>query len=1025
MKKFLVLFFSIASLIFLGMAYIANAAPVTPTYGGGLGTSTLPSLGSIPVGLNAAQYCVLPVGTNGQVPIASSTAPCGVAWGNVSGTSGGGSSTVNLTGSSTQGDVLYWLDTNGDVASSSNIFDSSSTGYVAVGGNTDGLAAFSGSSTIAWDYNDYLNAVSNLAFGTASTSIQISTTTGLAPSGLVQLNASEIAYYSSFTSAGTSSTLNGMTRGLFGTTKVSATGTVWADPQVIANSISNAPNYMVTCTTKTTCFFTWNGADPDNSAQPIIINGGTYVVGTFLGTSIRSVSGNYFTNTTAVPLTLQTGATATTTQFIILSSTSTCPNCIGIGEPSPSATLQVYGLNATTSPVAIFGNASNTDALVVASSADVSVDTTSTVANFNVNGTSWINGTSTFSSANASGSWNYSLLNDGNYLDIAVTGTIPGTNPVPYNIVRELCPSPATTSIAVTSSSWECDWGQSVTLPDGSTDFLDNNFQNYPTGTNPNADFGLFDNARGTSSQLFPFEVSFNNGVTNAVPLEISPTAGATSTSQFDALFNLGTNGQLVVGNSTNTTGDFVVNQNGASTCAGIYDSGASTIYGLTDSLPAPAGCTALGGYYKGLGIGGVTSGTGSPIFGVLNSSESSNGRGHTALTVYDTNEVDTFNNELDNGAGQAFFAGDVGAQNSSPAQAVDINASGSYGIAGFPIANASTAASDYYFGGAGNISATNTSTDQTAVGFGALSISTANVGATAVGFNSLASSTSGQNDAAFGMNSGHKITTGVNDTAIGSGSLGSDNTGGSNVGVGFGSLSNLTTGGSTVAVGASAGANDTGGSQDVFIGANAADSGPNTVIGSTTVVGYRAGFTLNTSVGDSLYGMNAGYDLTTGSNDIVLGTGSDLASTTSDTLNIGNTIYGSIPAILGTSTTPFATGTVSIDEQGGSATLNINGGLGFATSTVTVSSCGTNATSTGSNYVGAITLGTGGITSCTLNFTTSTKGWVFTPVPGANDSSSTDAVEVSSISTSTEVFSFPLSIAGGTIWYHNFGNPY
>ena len=60
---------------------------------------------------------------------------------------------------------------------------SPSSADLSVNGNTDNLASFEGSSTIAWDYNDYLNAVSNLTFGTASTSLQISTTTGLAQIG--------------------------------------------------------------------------------------------------------------------------------------------------------------------------------------------------------------------------------------------------------------------------------------------------------------------------------------------------------------------------------------------------------------------------------------------------------------------------------------------------------------------------------------------------------------------------------------------------------------------------------------------------------------------------------------------------------------------------------------------------------------------------------------------------------------------------------------------------------------------------
>lgn len=263
-----------------------------------------------------------------------------------------------------------------------------------------------------------------------------------------------------------------------------------------------------------------------------------------------------------------------------------------------------------------------------------------------------LNGTLSFPSTNASGTYTYSLKNDGNYLEINnTTGTIVGTSPIPYNIVLQNCPSVSTTSTAVTSSSWECALSQAENFPDGSRSFVDWDTEYYPTGTNPNIASGWFDNMRGTSSILFPFDLSWNDGSVNHVGFTEAP-AVATSATKLNANFNLGTNGQFSVGTAQTSTGAFVINQNGASTCAGIYDSSASTIYGFTDSLPSPTGCTALGGYYKGLGIGGSTANGGNPIFGVLNSSQSANGLGHTALTVYDTNEVDTFNNQLDNGSG-------------------------------------------------------------------------------------------------------------------------------------------------------------------------------------------------------------------------------------------------------------------------------------------------------------------------------------------------------------------------------------
>lgn len=273
--------------------------------------------------------------------------------------------------------------------------------------------------------------------------------------------------------------------------------------------------------------------------------------------------------------------------------------------------------------------------------------------------TSTLSGSLDISKPNASGTWTDAFSNDGNYLEINVTGTIPGTAPVPYNIILQNCPPISTTSTQVTSSSWECALSQAENFPDGSRTFVDWDTEYYPTGTNPFIASGWFDNMRGTSSILLPFVVNFNDGSVNQTALKIYPVS-STSASKEYAQFNLGTNGQLFVGTSPTSTGAFVVNQNGGNTCAGIYDSGAATTYGFADSLPAPAGCTALGGYYHGLAIGGNSSGAGSPIFGVLNSSQSSNGKGHTGFTIYDTNEVDTFNNTLDDGNGNASVKGNL-----------------------------------------------------------------------------------------------------------------------------------------------------------------------------------------------------------------------------------------------------------------------------------------------------------------------------------------------------------------------------
>ena len=77
-----------------------------------------------------------------------------------------------------------------------------------------------------------------------------------------------------------------------------------------------------------------------------------------------------------------------------------------------------------------------------------------------------------------------------------------------------------------------------------------------------------------------------------------------------------------------------------------------SNFYGISGATPGPPGIATVGGYYAGMGIGGLTTNDGQPIFGVLNSSQSANGLGHTALTIYDNNLMETFNNVVDDGSG-------------------------------------------------------------------------------------------------------------------------------------------------------------------------------------------------------------------------------------------------------------------------------------------------------------------------------------------------------------------------------------
>ena len=84
------------------------------------------------------------------------------------------------------------------------------------------------------------------------------------------------------------------------------------------------------------------------------------------------------------------------------------------------------------------------------------------------------------------------------------------------------------------------------------------------------------------------------------------------------------------------------INWNGT-TSVGVFNPSNNLFYGIFAGLPAPGGATGIGGYYNGVGVGGSSHGTGTPIFGVLNDSQSSNGIGQTALTIYDNNVIESF----------------------------------------------------------------------------------------------------------------------------------------------------------------------------------------------------------------------------------------------------------------------------------------------------------------------------------------------------------------------------------------------
>lgn len=103
------------------------------------------------------------------------------------------------------------------------------------------------------------------------------------------------------------------------------------------------------------------------------------------------------------------------------------------------------------------------------------------------------------------------------------------------------------------------------------------------------------------------------------------------------------------------------------------------------------------------------------------------------------------------------------------------------------------------------------------------------------------------------------------------------------------------------------------------------------------------------------------------------------------------------------------------------SGNVAITGHTGFATSTVSVSSCGTGSpTVLGSDNDGAIVSGSSA-SSCTLNFATR---WNTPPVCTVSDSNTTAVTDVSAITTSSVTFSMASALSAVNIYYQCQGNP-
>ncbi len=182
-----------------------------------------------------------------------------------------------------------------------------------------------------------------------------------------------------------------------------------------------------------------------------------------------------------------------------------------------------------------------------------------------------------------------------------------------------------------------------------------------------------------------------------------------------------------------------------------------------------------------------------------------------------------------------------------------------------------------------------------TAIGANALQYNTGGFENTANGASALVSNTTGQDNSALGYAAIDQNTTGANDTANGAFALTSNTTGSTNTATGGNALYSNTTGSGNVADGFDALGYNISATSTAVLGAFAGYGTSNYFNQGGVYVGFGSGHNAATGSNyNTLLGYQSGYDLTTGANNIAIGSNVDLPSNTaSQQLNIGNLIYG------------------------------------------------------------------------------------------------------------------------------------
>ncbi len=242
---------------------------------------------------------------------------------------------------------------------------------------------------------------------------------------------------------------------------------------------------------------------------------------------------------------------------------------------------------------------------------------------------------------------------------------------------------------------------------------------------------------------------------------------------------------------------------------------------------------------------------------------------------------------------------------------------------------------------------ASNGAFENTAFGVSALAANTTGQYNTAFGYQALQNNTTGFENTAIGQGAMRFATTAQYSTAIGDGALGSGNpnTGQYNTALGVGTLQFLTSGQHNIGIGYVTGGHLTSGSYNVLIGDSVVGASGATTASNNTAVGWAA-LDANTASDNVAVGYKAGFSLTTGGANVVLGYYADaLPATSANALNIANYIFGAGLTGTGTSLAPN-TAAIGIGILAPAHTLDVVGDIHASTNVITGTSAGAPATS-------------------------------------------------------------------------------